>query len=69
MGSNTFKSSASENMKQIKGLDIEEKNKNSDFVFNTLQDVIEKVEKLEETTSDKIYYNFPPASLWNYSLI
>ena len=25
MGSNTFKSSASENMKQIKGLDIEEK--------------------------------------------
>ena len=49
MGSKTSKSCATENMKQIKELDIEE-NTRTDIIllFNTLKDVIERVEKLEE---------------------
>ena len=39
------------------------------LLFNTLKDVIERVEKLEETKSDKIYYKLPPMTLCNYSLI
>ena len=69
MGSKTSKSTATENMKQIKELDIEEKTRTDILLFNTLKDVIERVEKLEETKSDKIYYKLPPVSLCNYSII
>ena len=69
MGSKSSKSSATENMKQIKELDINEKTKTDIFLFNTLQDCIERIEKLEETKSDKIYYNLPPINLCSYSLI
>ena len=56
-------------MKQIKELDIEEKTRTDILVFNTLKDVIERVEKLEETKSGKKYYKLPPVSLCNYSII
>ena len=69
MGSKTSKSTATENMKQIKELDIEEKTRTDILLFNTLKDVIERVEKLEETKSDKNYYKLPPVSLCNYSII
>ena len=69
MGSKSSKSTASENMKQIKELDINEKTKTEILLFNTLKDVIERVEKLEETKSDKIDYKLPNLRLCNYSLI
>ena len=69
MGSKSSKSSATENMKQIKELDINEKTKTDILLFNTLKDCIERIEKLEETKSDKIYYKLPPVSLCNYSII
>ena len=68
MGSKTSKSTATENMNQRKELDIEEKTTDI-LLFKTLKDVIERVEKLEETKSDKIYYRLPPVSLCNYSRI
>ena len=69
MGSKTFKSCAAENMKQIKELDIQEKARTDILLFTALKDVIERVEKLEETKSDKIYYKLPPVSLCNYSIL
>ena len=69
MGSKTSKTTATENMKQIKELDIDEKTKTDILLFNTLKDVIERVEKLEETKSDKIYYKLPAINLCSYSLI
>ena len=69
MGSKSSKPCATENMKQIKELDINEKTKTDILLFNTLKDVIERVEKLEETKSDKIYYKLPPVNLCNYSII
>ena len=69
MGSKSSKSSASENMKQIKELDINEKTKTDILLFNTLKDCIERIEKLEETKSDKIYYELPAINLCSYSLI
>ena len=69
MGSKSSKSCATENMQQIKDLDINEKTKTDVLLFNTLKDVIERVEKLEETKSDKIYYKLPAINLCCYSLI
>ena len=69
MGAKSSKSCASENMKQIKELDIEEKTKTDILLFNTLKDVIERVEKLEETKSDKLVYKLPAINLCSYSLI
>ena len=69
MGSKSSKSTASENMKQIKELDINEKPKTDILLFNTLKDCIERIEKLEETKSDKIYYKLPSVNLCSYSLI
>ena len=69
MGSTSSRSSATENMKQIKELDINEKTRTDMLLFNTLKDVIERVERLEETKSDKIYYKLPPVTLCNYSII
>ena len=69
MGGKASKSTATENMKQIKELDIEEKTRTDILLFSTLKDVIERVEKLEETKSDKIYYKLPPVNLCNYSII
>ena len=56
-------------MKQIKELDINEKTRTDILLFSTLKDVIERVEKLEETKNDKIYYKLPPVTLCNYSII
>ena len=67
MGSKSSKSTASENMKQIKELDINEKTKTDILLFNTLKDCIERIEKLEETKNDKIMYRLP-VQLCNYSL-
>ena len=69
MGSKSSKSTASENMKQIKELDINEKTKTYILLFNTLKDCIERIEKLEETKSNKIYYKLPAINLCSYSLI
>ena len=69
MGSKPSQSSATENMKQIKELDINEKTKTDILLFNTLKDCIERIEKLEETKSDRIYYKLPPVSLCNYPII
>ena len=69
MGLKQSKSCATENMKQIKELDIEEKTRTDMLLFNTLKDVIDRVEKLEETKSDKIYYKLPAVNLCSYSLI
>ena len=69
MGARSSKSSAGENMKQIKELDINEKTKADILLFNTLKDCIERTEKLEETKSDKIYYKLPAINLCSYSLI
>ena len=67
MGSKSSKSIASENMKQIKKIDINEKTKTDILLFNTLKDCIEIIEKLEETKSDKIMYRLP-VQICNYSL-
>ena len=69
MGSTSSKSTASENMKQIKELDIHEKTKTDILLFNTLKDCIERVEKLEETISDKICYKLPAINLCSYSSV
>ena len=69
MGSKASKSCATENMKQIQELNIEEKTRTDILLFNTLKDVIERVERLEETKSDKICYKLRPVSLCNYSII
>ena len=69
MGLKQSKSCATENMKQTKDLDIEEKTRTDMLLFNTLKDVIDRVEKLEETKSDKIYYKLPAVNLCSYSLI
>ena len=69
MGGKASKSCASENMKQIKEFDINEKAKTDIFLFNTLKDVTERVEKLEETKSDKFVYKLPAINLCSYSLI
>ena len=68
MGSKSSKSCATENMQQIKDLDINEKTKTDVLLFNTLKDVIERVEKLEETKR-KICYKLPAINLCSYSLI
>ena len=69
MGSKSSKSCATENMKQIKELDINEKTKTDILLFNTLKDCIERIEKLEETKSDKFVYKLPAINLCSYSLI
>ena len=69
MGSKYSTSTPSENMKQIKELDINEKTKTDILLFNTLQDCIERIEKLEEAKSDKIYCKLPSVNLCSYSLL
>ena len=69
MGSKSSKSCATENMKQIKELDINEKTKTDILLFNTLKDCIETIEKVEETKSDKLVYKLPAINLCSYSLI
>ena len=66
MGAKSSKSSAGENMKQIKELDINEKTKTDILLFNTLKDCIERIKKVEETKSDKIMYRLP-VQICNYS--
>ena len=61
--------SANETMKQIKELDINEKTKTDILFFNTLEDSIDRIEKLEETKSDKFVYKLPAINLCSYSLI
>ena len=63
MGLKQSKSCATENMKQIKASGIEEKTRTDILLFNTVKDVVERVEKL-----DKIYYKLP-VQICNFSLI
>ena len=67
MGSKTSKSCATENMKQTKELDIDEKAITDTSLFNTLKDVINRVEISEERKSDKMMYRLP-IQMCNYSL-
>ena len=69
MGLKTSKNTATENMQKIKELDIDEKTKTDILLFNTLKDCIERIEKLEETKSDKLVYKLPAINLCSYSLI
>ena len=68
MGSKSSKPTDTDYMKQIKESDINEKTETDILLFNTLKDVIQRVEHLEETKSDKIYYKLPNLTLCNYSL-
>ena len=68
MGSKTSKYSASENMKQTKELDINEKTKTDILLFNTLKDCIDRIGKSEETKNDKFVYKLPAINLCSYSL-
>ena len=52
MGSKTSKCCASENMKQINELDINEQTQTDLLLLNTLKDCIERIEKLEKTKSE-----------------
>ena len=56
-------------MKQIKEHYVEKKTRTDISSFNTLKDVIERVEKLEKTKSDKLVYKLPAINLSSYSLI
>ena len=47
----------------------DEKTKTDILLLNTLKDVIERVEQLEETKSDKLVYKLPARNLCSYSLI
>ena len=67
MGSRSSKSCASENIKKIKELDINEKTKADILLFDTIKDCINRIEILEEKKSDKIYYRLP-VQICNYSL-
>ena len=69
MGLKQSKSCATENMKQKKELDVNEKTRTDILLLNTLKDVIERVEQLEETKSDTIMYRLPAINLCSYSLI
>ena len=57
MGAKSSKSSASENMKQIKELDITEKTKTDILLFNTLKDCIERIEKYKKQRAIKYTIN------------
>ena len=69
MGSKSSKSCATEDMKLLNELDINEKTKTNILLFNTLKDCIERTEKLGETRSDKLVYKLPAINLCSYSLI
>ena len=69
MGSKSSKSCATENMKQLQELDINEKPRTDILLFNTLKDVIERVEVLKEKKSDENYYKLPSVNLCSYSLL
>ena len=57
MGSKTSKTCATENMKQIKQLDIEEKTGTDILLFSTLKDVINRVEIWEDRKAIKSITN------------
>ena len=56
-------------MKQIKELDINEKTKTDILLFNSIKECISRIEKLEETKSDKLVYKLPAINLCSSSLI
>ena len=45
------------------------KTKTDVLLFNNLRDCIERVQQLEETKSDNIYYKLPAINSCSYSLI
>ena len=69
MGSKSFKPTDTDYMKQIKELDINEKTKTDILLFNSIKECISRIEKLEETKSDKLVYKLPAINLCSYSLI
>ena len=72
MGSKSSKPAETDYMKQIKELDINEKTKTDVLLFNSIKECIDRIEKLEETKSDKLVYKLPAVNLINlcsYSLI
>ena len=69
MGSNSSKPTDTDYMKLIKELDINEKTKTDILLFNSIKECISRIEKLEETKSDKLVYKLPAINLCSYSLI
>ena len=69
MDSKSSKPTYTDYMKQIKELDINEKTKTDILLFNSIKECISRIEKLEETKSDKLVYKLPAINLCSYSLI
>ena len=69
MGSKSSKPTDTDYMKQTKELDIHEKTKTGILLFNSIKGCISRIEKLEETKSDKLVYKLPAINLCSYSLI
>ena len=69
MGSKSSKPTDTDYMKQIQELDINEKTKTDILLFNSIKERISRIEKLEETKSDKLVYKLPAVNLCSYSLI
>ena len=69
MGSKSSKPTDTDYMKQIKELDINEKTKTDILLFNSIKECISRIEKLEETKSDKLVYKLPAVNLCSYSLV
>ena len=69
MGSKSSKPADTDYMKQIKELDINEKTKTDVLLFNSIKECIDRIEKLEETKSDRLVYKLPAINFCSYSLI
>ena len=69
MGSKSSKPTDTDYMKQINELDINEKTKTDILLFNSIKECISRIEKLEETKSDKLVYKLPAVNLCSYALI
>ena len=64
MGSKQSKSTATENMKQIKELNVNEKQEQICYYLRLEKMLLKEL----ETNSDKIYYTPPTINLCSYSL-
>ena len=69
MGSKSSKPNDTDYMKHKKELYINEKTKADVLLFNSIKECISRIEKLEETKSDKLVYKLPAINLCSYSLI
>ena len=71
MGSSGSKPSENSYMEQIKSINIDDLDlsKIDALQLKVLKEMIDKLEKVEQRTSDKIMYKLPAINLCSYSLI